>query len=71
MRTPNEDHGEETLHHSAVKALAREIHQSVERVTTVYEGELARLKANAKIKDYLVLLASRRTREKLLGKRNT
>ena len=70
MRTTYED-GEQALHHAAVRALAREIRQSIENVTTVYEGELARLKSNAKVRDYLVLLASRRTREKLLGKRNT
>jgi uncharacterized protein DUF3562 len=38
-------------------------------VKTVYEGEFARLKSDAKVKDYLALLCSRRVREKLLGKR--
>ena len=62
MQTPEKNHGEEALHHAVVRALAQEIHQPVERVTTVYEGELARLRSNAKVKDYLVLLASRRAR---------
>ena len=35
---------------------------------SVYEVELVRLKSRAKVKDYLALLASRRAREKLLGK---
>jgi len=51
-----------------VNALAKEIQQPVENVKIVYEVELARLKSRAKVKDYLALLASRRAREKLLGK---
>ena len=68
MQTPYEDRKEEALHQSVVNALAQEIHQPVENVKMVYEVELARLKARAKVKDYLALLASRRAREKLLGK---
>jgi hypothetical protein len=69
MPTLYEDHDEEALHQSMVKALAEEIHQPVANVRTVYEREFARLKSNATVKDYLALLASRRAREKLLGKR--
>jgi hypothetical protein len=54
---------------SRSNALAEEIHQPVANVRTVYEREFARLKSNATVKDYLALLASRRAREKLLGKR--
>ena len=68
MQSPYENRDEEALHQSAVDALALEIHQPVENVKTVYEVEFARLKARAKVKDYLALLTSRRTREKLLGK---
>jgi hypothetical protein len=68
MQSPYEDREEEALHQSVVNALAQEIHQPVENVKIVYEVELARLKSRAKVKDYLVLLASRRAREKLLGK---
>jgi hypothetical protein len=67
--TPYEDHDEEALHQSVVNALAEEIQQPVANVRTVYEREFARLKSNATVKDYLALLASRRAREKLLGKR--
>jgi hypothetical protein len=35
----------------------------------VYESEFARLNSDAKIADYLVLFASRRTRETFLRKR--
>jgi hypothetical protein len=74
MPTLYADHDEEALHQSVVKALAEEIHQPVANVRTVYEREVAerevaRLKSNATVKDYLALLASRRAREKLLGKR--
>ena len=69
MPTLYEDHDEEALHQSVVNALAEEIHQPVANVKTVYEGEFARLKSDAKVKDYLALLCSRRVREKLLGKR--
>ena len=68
MQSPYENRDEEALHQSMVNALAQEIRQPVENVKIVYEGEFARLKARAKIKDYLALLTSRRTREKLLGK---
>jgi hypothetical protein len=69
MPTLYEDHDEEALHQSVVNALAEEIHQPVANVRTVYEREFARLKSNATVKDYLALLASRRAREKLLGRR--
>jgi len=68
VQSPYEDREEEALHQSVVNALAQEIHQPVENVKIVYEVELARLKSRAKVKDYLALLASRRAREKLLGK---
>lgn len=71
MHTLYDDRDEEALHQSVVRALAQEIRQPVANVKTVYEGEFARLKANAKVKDYLALLASRRAREKLLGGRAT
>jgi len=68
MQSPYENRDEEALHQSVVNALAQEIRQPLENVKIVYEGEFARLKARAKVKDYLALLTSRRTREKLVGK---
>lgn len=64
-----EDRDEEALHQSVVEALAQEIQQPVANVKSVYEYEFARLKSNAKVRDYLALLCSRRAREKLLVKR--
>lgn len=69
MNTPQDDRDEEALHQSVVSALAEEIHLPIANVKIVYEVELARLKSRAKVKDFLALLASRRAREKLLGKR--
>lgn len=71
MQKLYEYQNEESMHQSAIEALAREIHHPVANVKMVYEGELSRLKSVAKVKDYLVLLASRRAREKLLGKHAT
>ena len=64
-----DDSKEEALHLFAIEALAEEIQQSVDTVKTVYERELALLKAEARVKNYLALFTSRRTREMLLQKR--
>lgn len=71
MQTLYKDREEEALHQSVVNALAQEIRQPVASVKIVYEVEFARLKSDAKVRDYLALLASRRAREKLLGRRAT
>jgi alanine dehydrogenase len=71
MPTPYEDSDEEALHQSVMNALAQEVRLPVANVKIVYEMEFERLKSSAKIKEYLALLASRRTREKLLDKRTT
>jgi hypothetical protein len=67
MQTPYEDPDEEALHQSVVNALAQDIRLPVANVKIVYEMEFARLKSSAKVKEYLVVLASRRAREKLLS----
>jgi hypothetical protein len=41
------------------------MHYPLQLVTRVYEAEFARLKAEARITDYLVLFAARRTRDTL------
>jgi len=53
----------------AIATLAEETHQPFEVVKDVYEEQLARLSANARITDYLVLFASRRTRDVLVNRR--
>jgi hypothetical protein len=52
-------------HALAIAALADETHQPLPVVKEVFEGEFARLKATARITDYLVLFASRRTKDLL------
>ncbi len=51
-----------------IEAIAGETQRSFEEVKGVYETEYARLKAGARITDYLVLIASRRTRAALSGR---
>jgi len=53
---------EHTLNVEAIAALAMETHQPLQVVQRVFETELARLKAQARVTDYLVVFASRRTR---------
>jgi hypothetical protein len=61
----NPDH--EALHTKAMKSLALETGHAFSVVKQVYEVELSRLQAGAHLKDYLLLLSSRRTRESLRG----
>ena len=55
-----------------IAALAQETQRPLDEVKEVYEGELARLKSNAKITDYVRLFASRSAKARLVqGKRST
>ncbi len=49
----------------AIQELAEETKRPFAEVKKVYEIELARLKGDARIMDYVPLFASRRTRAKL------
>ena len=60
------DQKDEALHRRAIEKLARKIRRPISRVKTVYEDEYARLKINAKVTDFLGLIASRRARVALL-----
>jgi len=65
------DNAEEQARHlDAISALAEETRQPITHVKRVYEAEFRRLKADARIKDYLLLLASRRTRDALLRQKD-
>ena len=59
--TPNE----KAFNADVVVSLAEKIQQPVPIVKKVYERELARLKTIARIPDYIVLFATRRTAERL------
>jgi hypothetical protein len=64
MLYDNQD--EEALHQRAIEDLAEQVKQPIAGVKAVYEVELARLKSDAKITEYLPLFASRRAHETLL-----
>ena len=51
---------------NAIEEIVLESGRPTSEVKKIYEAELARLKANANIRDYLLLFASRRTREALV-----
>jgi hypothetical protein len=55
----------EQLHLKAIKSLAVETGHDFAVVRQVYEAELDRLQAGAHIREYLLLLSSRRARETL------
>ena len=58
---------EDVDHDSIIATIAQEMHYPLPIVKRVYEAELSRLKAVARITDYVVLFASRRTRAELLA----
>lgn len=60
-----ENPDQETLHIKAMKSLAIETGHEFAVVKQVYEVELARLQAGARVTDYVLLLSSRRARETL------
>jgi hypothetical protein len=49
----------------AIEELAQKTNRPVAEVKEIYEVELARLKSDARIMDYVLLFASRRTRARL------
>jgi hypothetical protein len=62
------DRSEDVINQDAITSIAQEMHYPLPVVRRVYEAEFARLKAGARIKDYLVLFAARRTRDALLAR---
>ena len=56
---------EEALNADAIAALAEETRQPLPVVKEIFDDQYARLKANARVTDYLVLFATRRTRDAL------
>ena len=59
------DTDEEATSRGAIEALALETNRPLAEVKHVYEIELARLKSDARIADYVLLFASRRARASL------
>ena len=56
---------EASLHFKAMQSLVVETRHPLDEVKRVYEGEFDSLRMNARVKDYLVLLTSRKVRERL------
>ena len=54
----------------AIEALAEQTHRPLAEVKQVDEIELAQLKSDARITDYVLLFASRRARARLSRERN-
>jgi hypothetical protein len=52
-------------HQTTKEAIAQETHTSFEEVERIYEEELSELASDAKITQYLGVLASKRVRAKL------
>jgi hypothetical protein len=65
----DKDPQQDTLNTDAIASLAEEIQQPFEVVRDVYEEQFARLSADARVTDYLILFASRRTRDVLVNRR--
>ena len=57
---------EDAVNQDAITSIAKEMHYPVPVVKRVYDAEFARLKAGARVTDYLVLFAARRTKDALL-----
>jgi hypothetical protein len=56
-------------HDAIVASIADEVHYPVSIVRRIFEDEFGRLQAVARVTDYVVLFASRRTRDRLLSAR--
>ena len=64
MNDTRNDNDEHASSHEAIEELAQATNRPFAEVKEVYEAELARLKVDARIADYLHLFASRRTLER-------
>jgi len=62
------DRNEDAINEDTITTLAREMHYPFPVVKRVYLAEFARLKADARVTDYLVLFAARKTRDVLLAR---
>jgi hypothetical protein len=62
------DRNEDAINQDTITSIAQEMHYPLPVVKRVYEAEFARLKADARVTDYLVLFAARRTRDALLAR---
>jgi hypothetical protein len=66
MTQPHEAADDANQHLNAIEEIAVESGRPMSEVQSIYEAELARLEADAHVRDYVLLFASRRTREALV-----
>jgi hypothetical protein len=62
------DPNKNAFNDDAISNIAQEMHYPLPVVRRVYETEFERLKSSARITDYLVVFAVRRTRDALLAR---
>ncbi len=62
-----EDEAEKMQHIHAIQMLVKDLKSSEEEISTLYEVELEKLKLHARVKDFLMVLVSRRVKEILTG----
>lgn len=60
---------EKSRHDSAVKSLADELGLPIKEIGAVYEGAFEELRKGARIKDYLMILATRKVKDLLYRRR--
>ena len=60
-----DDPDEEVRHLDAIGSIAEATNHAFAEVKQIYDGEFARLKTEARIRDYLVILTCRRVRNVL------
>lgn len=53
---------EQRQHRRAIESVARDVRRSIEEVQPLYESQLAALRREARVKDFLSVLACRRVR---------
>lgn len=63
------DEKEKSHHLSAMKKLASDLGRPIHEIGALYESALEEMKKTARVKDYLSILASRRVKEFLHGKK--
>jgi len=70
MGTNYADDGEEAQHEAAIESLANETHRPVSEIRPHYDRTFSRLQDGARVRDFLSVCATRRTREALRGSRS-
>jgi hypothetical protein len=68
MATSIEPTAAAAKHDQIIEAIAKEMHVSVEQVRAIYETECSRLDADARVKTYVSVIATRLVKNALQAK---